>query len=104
MATLPPLGGLDSILGIRRRTCEQAEPRREEGGADAVEVHILDVFVGIVDPFAAVHIGHILREPCWSGADGTDAAEALRTADQLIFHAPMHDANGHLEELTHGWR
>jgi hypothetical protein len=74
-------------LGILHRPRKQAEARIEEGGVDAVEIHIFDALVGVESSLAALYIPHILRDSPLPSANSAEVAEALRPADHLIFHA-----------------
>src|ERR671925_1180801 len=74
--------------GILDGTREQAEARIEKGGIDAVGIHVDDARVRIEAALAPFGIFQgVGLDDALPGADGTQAADAPRVAEQLAFDA-----------------
>ena len=71
--------------GIADRAGEQAEAGIEEGGVDAVEIHVGDAGVRIEAALASVLVVHrVGRDDALARADAADAAEAGAAAEDLV--------------------
>ena len=77
--------GRSGELGVMDRAGEQAEARIEEGGVDAVGIHIRDALVRIEPARLAVLILHRVVDDTLPGADRADPADAaLAVADRVL--------------------
>jgi hypothetical protein len=72
-------------LGLLDRPREEAHARIEEGGVDAVQVHVGDARVRIEAALAAVDVLHgLLGHLVIAGADGPDDPEAFLAPQHLL--------------------